>query len=479
MSKNGWHVEIEQEVAATDYEAFVGLRLRAGKPVLRLPLGYAVAATESGQRCLGDFSRILARFASEYPEERRSQHQGDGYLRAPAGQSYRPGTPQPMGYSKIGNCLQLIRRLRDPSMMALTRVPGLAAFDPRYISRNLERATYLPDGTPHFNTMWSYAPQLRRMSSDMVGLAAWTALDTIEHIFPNFRYPELDNALAKEWRLLAERFADDYDLDSDASLYTGTSSSTLSALQTALQTITRQSPPLHADARDLYNILDRLLNFSLAENGGEIWGLEGFHRVWEAACLEHAQSKYGAAAIFTCDDELLKNAAPQDRKRWKQNQCRVFARNGIARRPDLVIRRADSRFLIVDFKYSPAYADEAILKRRPLAPEMPRASDTAGASDNRNVRKVFADQYKLHQDIANLEAYRWLLMQHELKSSDESLIDMELWVPSATAAIRSCRWQVQNGSGAVPGSEFNRIAVVYQSTRDIIGPYGDKFRIFD
>jgi hypothetical protein len=479
MSKGAWNVEIEERVAATDYESFVGLRLRAGKPVLRLPLGYAVAPAESGQRCLGDFSRILARFASEYPEERRSQHLGDGYLRAPAGQSYRPGAQQPIGYSKIGNCLQLIRRLRDPKMMALMRMPGLAGFDPRYISRNLERATYLPDGTPLFDTMWSHAPQLRRMCSDMVGLAAWTALDTIEHIFPSFRYSELDNALAKEWELLAERFADDYDLDSEASLYTGTSSATLAALQSALQAIARQSPPLHADARELYDILDRLLNFSLVENGGEIWGLEGFHRVWEAACLEHAQSKYGSEAIFTCDDELLKKAPPQDRKRWKQNRCRVFAHNGIARRPDLVIQQADGRFLIVDFKYSAAYMDEAIVKRRPLAPEMPRASDTEGTSDSRRVLRAFAEQFKLHQDIANLEAYRWLLMQHELRSPDESLVDMELWVPSATAAIQSCRWQVPNGSGALPGSEFSRIAIVYQSTRDIVGPYGDKFRIFD
>lgn len=476
---SSWHVEIERHVAASDYEAFVGLRLREGKPVLRLPLGYAVTPAESGQRCLGDFSRILARFASDFPEERRSRHQGDGYLRASAGQSSRPGASQAMGYSKIGDCLQLLRRLRAPNMMALARMPGLAGFDPRYISRNLERATYLPDGTPHFDTMWSLAPQLRRMGSDMLGLAAWTALDTVEHIFPTFRYRELDSALAKEWELLAARFADDYDLDSSASLYSGKSATTLATLQTALEAVTRQSPPLHADARELYGILDRLLNFSLMENGGQIWGLEGFHRVWEAACLEHAQTKYGAEAILTCDDELLKKAAPQDRKRWSQNRRHIFSRNGIARRPDLVVQRSDGRFLIVDFKYSAAYADEAILKRRPPAPVIPRASDTANALSNPRARRTFAEQYKLHQDIANLEAYRWLLMQHMVRSPDESLVDIELWVPSETAGIRPCRWQIPGWNDAMTGSEFERIAIVHLPTRDIISPYGDKFSFFD
>lgn len=476
---SSWHVEIERHVTAYDYEAFVGLRVRDGKPVLRLPLGYSVDPAESGQRCLGEFSRILARFASEYPEESRSQHRGDGYLRASAGQSYRPGEPQPMGYSKIRNSLQLIRRLRDPTMMALARMPGLAGFDPRYISRNLERATYLPDGTPHFDSMWSHAPQLRRMGSDMVGLAAWAALDTVEHIFPTFRYRELDSALVREWELLAERFADDYDLDSSASLYSSKSTTTLITLQTALEAITRQSPPLHADARALYDILDRLLNFSLVENGGEIWGLEGFHRVWEAACLEHAQTKYDAGEIFTCDDELLKNAAPQDRKRWSQNRRQVFARNGIARRPDLVIQRPDGRFLIVDFKYSAAYADEAILTRRPPAPRIPRASDTTSALSNPRFRRAFAEQYKLHQDIANLEAYRWLLMQHLLRSSDESSVDIELWVPSEAAGIRPCRWQIPNWNDAMTGSEFERVAIIDLPTRDIVGRYGDKFSIFD
>lgn len=474
-----WHVEIEGRVADSDYEAFVGLRLREGKPVLRLPLGYTVAPAESGQRCLGDCSRILARFASDYPEERRSQHQGDGYLRASAGQSYRPGSPKAMSYSKIGNCLKLIRRLRDPSMMALARMPGLAGFDPRYISRNLERATYLPDGTPYFDVMWSHAPQLRRMCSDMVGLAAWTALDTVEHIFPTFRYRELDSALANEWKLLAERFASDFDLDSSASLYSGDSATTLTTLQAALETITRQTPPLHADARELLDILDGLLNFSLIENGGEIWGLEGFHRVWEAACLEHAQTKYGADAIFTCDDELLKEAAPQDRKRWSQNRRQVFARNGIARRPDLVVQRSDGRFLIVDFKYSSAYADETILKRRPPAPRMPRVSNNANSLSTPQARREFTEQYKLYQDIANLEAYRWLLMQHLLKSPDESLVDIELWVPSETAGIRPCRWHASNWNDAMPGSEFERIAIVQIPTRDIIGPYGEKFSIFN
>lgn len=471
MSKPGWQVDIEPPATADD-EAFVGLLLRNGKLALRLPLGYHVAPDDSGQSCLGDFSRILARFASDYPDERRSPYRRDGYLRQPEGQGYRAGVGQQPGYSKVGNCLQLIRRLRDPSMMALTRMPGLAGFDPRYIGRNLERASYLADGTPVFDTMWSHAPQLRSMGSDMVGLAAWAALDTIAHLFPKLGRRPADNALVAEWRVLAERFAEDYQLDSEASLYAHTSSDTLSTLQLALETMTRRAPPLHADARGLHQILEHLLNFSLVENSGEIWGLQGFHRVWEAACLEHALSSYGAEAIFTCDAELLKQADARDRKRWQENCHRVFARNGIARRPDLVVRQADGRFLLVDFKYSTAYDDEAVLKRRPRAPQLPRASDKP------QDLAAFRQQYKLHQDVANLEAYRWLLMQHELALSDEAQVDIELWVPSEQGARHSCQWLAVSGGETLAGSAFHRISVVYQPTRDIIGPYGDKFRVF-
>lgn len=470
----GWNIEIEPARSAHGVEAFVGLlRQPDGTLALRLPLGYAISAHQSAQQCLGDFSRILARFASHYPDERRSDYQRDGYLRGDHGQRYGPSAYPEAGYSKVGNGLELIRRLRDPRLLALAHIPGLASFDARYISRNLERASYLPDGTPYFDAMWTHAPQLRHASSSLVGLAAWVALDTVAHLFPGALHRELDSALAAEWQVLADHFAHDHSLDANASLYAGTSPATLSVLQTTLETIARRAPPVHADARHLHDVLDRLLNFSLIAANGEIWGLQGFHRVWEAACLEYAHRQYGEAAIFTCDDELLATASPRERKRWRQNRHRVFARNGLARRPDLVVQKEDGRFLIIDFKYSSAYAETPLLHRRPRAPDLLRASDTSG------VPRSIAEQYKLYHDIANLESYRWLLMQHALKSADESQVGMELWVPSEKSGSTRCAWVAQVAGRALPQSAFNGLAVVYHSTRDIIGPYGDNFKLFN
>ncbi|MDB5936744.1 MAG: hypothetical protein JWQ01_4088 [Massilia sp.] len=472
--KNGWNIAIEQASGTNGVEAFVGLlRQPDGTLALRLPLGYVISAQESAQHCLGYFSRILARFASHHPDERRSEYQRDGYLRAHRGQSYGPTAKQLPGYSKVGNCLELIRRLRDPRLLALARMPGLSGFDARYISRNLERASYLPDGTPYFDAMWTHAPQLLQTRNVMVGLAAWVALDTVSHLFPGVLNRELDSALTAEWQVLADRFADDHGLDATASLYAETSTATLSILQTALEAIAQRTPPVHADARNLHEILDRLLNFSLTANNGEIWGLQGFHRVWEAACLEYAQKKYGEAAIFTCDDELLATASPRERNRWKQNRHQIFAHNGLARRPDLVIQKDDGGFLIVDFKYSTAYAEETLLRRRPRAPDLLRSSDTP------DLPRAIAEQFKLYQDIANLESYRWLLMQHGLKSADESLVDLELWVPSEKTESKRCAWMAQVGGRALPESGFNGLVIVYQSTREIIGPYGDSFKIFE
>lgn len=468
MSAGLWNFAIEEAVPG---HAFVGLVQRPdGALALRLPLGYSSEAEAAGVTVLGDLSRVLSRFATAHPTERESTAKCDGFLGNEDGLGDRERTEPQSTYSRINDYFALLRRLRAVDLLTMRRLPGMAGFDPRYISRNLDRATYLPDGTPVFELMWAQSSQMRRMHNGWMRLACWMALDAATHLFPPIAGGEFNNELLAEWELLSEQLAEDYGLAEDASLFSAQADVTLPQLRDIFDVVDRAAPPVSSGMRELRHLIDRLLHRSLSNDRGEVWGIKGFYRVWEAACLETALAQYGAANIFTCDDALMPDVGPSFRKQWRDNRDRVFTRNGIARRPDLVVRNRDGTFVIVDFKYSSAFADEQFIAKRPRPPEL---LDLKNAAD----RVRTADQLKVWQDIASLEAYRWLMMQHELQSADEDAIRLEIWAPAAQASRRACDWSVR-GRNAMT-SRFKGLEIVHQPIREILGSYADKFSIFD
>jgi hypothetical protein len=468
VSAGLWNFAIEEAVPG---RAFVGIVRRPdGALALRLPLNYPSETDATGVKVLGDLTRVLARFATAHPSEQESTGQCDGFLENEDGLGHRELSQPQSTYSRISDYLNLLRRLRAVDLSTMRRLPGMASFDPRYISRNLDRATYLPDGTPVFELMWAQSSQMRRLHNGWMHLASWMALDAVTHLFPAIAGNELNGSLLVEWELLSRQFTEDYGLAGDASLFSAQAAVTLPQLRDVFDVVDRADPPISGSMRELRHLIDRLLHCSLSNDHGEVWGIKGFYRVWEAACLETALAHYGAANIFTCDDGLMPNVAPSFRKQWRDNGNRVFARNGIERRPDLVVHNGDGTFVIVDFKYSTGFADEQFYVRRPRPPKL---ADVKNAADL--VRT--ADQLKAWQDIASLEAYRWLMMQHELHSADEDAIKLEIWAPAMQASRRACKWGIRGRDSET--SRFNGLEIVHQPIREILGSYGEKFSVFD
>ncbi|PRE59493.1 hypothetical protein C6P86_23525 [Burkholderia multivorans] len=85
---------------------------------------------------------------------------------------------------------------------------------------------------------------------------------------------------------------------------------------------------------------------------------------------------------------------------------------------------------------------------------------------------------KAYQDVANLEAYRWLLLQHELKSDDERQVELELWVPAMTAGFNTVSWSATVGNRVVPDSNFGGLAVRYQPATVLLEEFASGFRLF-
>jgi len=515
-----------------DREAYVGLCEEHGKVTLRVPHGYPtdddkspVLDVHEKQKILGELTCAVMRFSEAFHDKvKRSTR--DGLLKAAGGQSFNfDSNGSSFGYTHLDRYLKLIRQLRDPRLLSLTKAQGLnAQFDYRYISRNLERAMYLPDGTPVFDLSWASRTQMRHTGSDMVGLACWMALDALNQLFPDFSSHEVDAALQSEWDALAHRFADEHELDDDASLFSGERKDTLPLLQTALETCARLAPPVSSDARELHQLLDELLHYSLSRRDGDIWGLQGFHRVWESACLEYAIAHYGIEEIFTCDDTLLPDIDQSTRKRWKDNRHLVFAKNGIARRPDMVVGpvvqnedgtyRKDEKgsYRIVDFKYYAVSESEKFVKEKkrpsvselPLTPKQhPKLLTDDEWSEFSSKYSEFSRTYKAAQDIASIETYRWLLMQHEINPvgralarhvglkpdlqlqpiDDEAKVTLELWVPGEEhipgGKDKKPCWQAKDRDGKLLGesTKFNNLTLIYMPAREILSAYAKKFRL--
>jgi hypothetical protein len=495
MTIRDWNFALESPKVGE--EAYVGLREKADRITLRVPHGYPEGAdVEDKHQILGELTRAVMRFSETFANVKRSTR--DGWLKAEGGQSFNFDSNGPsLGYTHNSRYLQLIRMLRDPRLLAITKASGLTAqFDHRYISRNLERAMFLQDGTPVFDLSWAPRTQMRHTGNDMVGLACWMALDAVKILFPNSADHQIAASLQSEWEELAYRFADEHELDANASLFSVKRKNTLSLLQTALETCVRLSPPVSSDARELHHLLDELLHYALSGQDGDIWGLQGFYHVWESACLEHAIAKYGIDNIFTCDDKYLPDIDQSRRDTWKGNQHRVFAKNGIARRPDLVVgpvvKNEDGTYryykegfyLIVDFKYyAEAESEIFVGRKRPSVLEPPLLPTGEDWTTFKRDYSVFRHSYKAAQDIASIEAYRWLLMQHQLNAFDESNVELELWVPGEEHdpgekdKEELLCWRVRGWNDKLLNdtTKFNKLTMVYKPARAILGAYAKEF----
>lgn len=464
MTACNWQELVLETPSLSDREAYVGLR---EKNTLRVPHGYPTGKeVKEKPKIFGELTRAIARFSEARSNLARSSYEQrstrDGFLKDDGGQSLSPTSTTPdFSYSHLSLYVQLIRQLRDPHILAITKASGLTAqFDHRYISRNLERAMFLPDGTPVFENLWAPRTHMRHTGNDMVGLACWMALDGLSHLFPDSAEHEISAGLQSEWEELAHRFADDNELDAKASLFSKNWEATLHLLQAALEACIRIAPPVSAESRELYHLLDLLLHSRLTGQDGDIWGLKGFYHVWESACLEYAIGEYGASNVFTCDPAYW----PRGLSEWQRNWSRIFGEDGLVRKPDLVVKTHGDgplpTYLIIDFKY---YAEDDV-RSKFLGKHPPFPPDLKFLRNNVN---EFAIQWKSYQDIASVEAYRWRLMQHELKSADASQVKIELWFP-----VDECKLPCVHHSKWMSG-----LTLVGKPARQIIAAYSKKFRL--
>jgi hypothetical protein len=471
---NTWHIELAGPESATSRESYVGLvrDTLTGRHTLRLPIGYALPPDPSPHEHLGRITRAIAHFCTLFADRKIADSPRDGLLGGSNGERLTPGDAPAPGFSRMRACLALIRRLRNPHFLAEVRKPGLnSQFNDRQISRALEHAHFLPDGTPVFEQMWGSSRQLGVKHEDYSGLAVWIALDALGHLFPDDMDTALSPGLRAECAAIAAQFANAYRLSPDASLYAGKSDRTLATLRAALARMSTQAPAVFAATRELQHLLDVYLNHEM--NGpGDIRGVAGFYQVWEAACLQHARARYGDDRIHTCDPQFAGPATPATLRRWQDNRERVFARNGRDRRPDLVLLNENGRHTLIDFKYSMAFGrDAAFYSRRPAVPDLKSLKPT------RDSIEEFKEALKLAQDVNNAEAYRWLYMQHQLETHQDDAVDIEFWVPAFEAEAMPVAWSVHGIGSRHAGSGFRGFSVRHQPTATLLSDFAAKFRL--
>jgi hypothetical protein len=470
MSTPAWHIEVATPGDGAASAGYVGLFSSDGCQTLCLPIGYPVSGDER-YASLGLLNRTIAHFCSLAQTSAQACDR-DGYFKGDDGLRLAPGDLRAPGYSRVGSCIALMRLLQNPRLLSVARQAGLRdEFNDRHIGKSLEHAQFLSDGTPVFERMWGQRSQTQQSSDGIVGLASWLAMDALLHLFPDLADTALSSSLRAEWEVLARRFASNAGLSDQASLFVNGSARTLDVLLAEFDMLRRCHPVSFADTQQLHDLVDDYLGHAL-QPGGTVYGLSSFHQVWEAACLHHARLKFGDAQIFTCDDTFASGVAPSTRRRWLENRKRVFAHNGTQRRPDLVVQRPDG-YLIVDFKYSQAFdPGSSFYRRRPPSPDLDALSQTGVVS------AAALAAMKAHQDIGNLETHRWLLMQHQLGTCDESGIGLELWVPAEHAAEQRMDWKAWGTGGSIHGSDFQNLLVRFQSVKPILAGFAEQFRFF-
>ena len=162
---NTWHIELAGPESATSRESYVGLvrdtltgRHAAAADRIR------PAPTPPAREHLGRITRAIAH-CTLFADRKIADSPRDGLLGGSNGERLTPGDAPAPGFSRMRACLALIRRLRNPHFLAEVRKPGLnSQFNDRQISRALEHAHFLPDGTPVFRADVGIEPTARRQA---------------------------------------------------------------------------------------------------------------------------------------------------------------------------------------------------------------------------------------------------------------------------------------------------------------------------
>ena len=290
-----------------------------------------------------------------------------------------------------------------------------------HIERNWHQALFDEAGAPYLERAVGRRRELRYQTSDIVGLYCFVA----EDFYVRFLHEDLDavwGSFAGEGMALAADFRHRY-LTPEASLYAGEPArceELAGLLRHILQLVDRNTPFRHDAYREIHEALYGYLHAGIGDGAkdGLIWGVKDFWAVWESVCLVHALDLH-TSAILTCDTEHLPALllAPEQRQAWLQQRAVLFARNGIRRRPDLVLADADG-IKVVDFKY---YACMRQQRRTADADEID----------------------KIEKDYLSMEAYGLLLQNHLLLNADAraTAVSLEFWLPGGEAGRQPSRQQ--------------------------------------
>jgi hypothetical protein len=313
---------------------------------------------------------------------------------------------------------ELFDRVDPRSLLSMCERRGRSVDDPyRRFDRHLHRALFDQRGAAYFESV----AQDRRVGqfgkADIVGLYCFLAVDFYRgflQVDPRCAW----GSFVGEGEALAQDFQHRY-LSAEDSLYFGNVQSrqrSLSHLRHLLQSIDRCAAPRDAHYYQLHDALKRYLHAGTQSDldTGLIWGVEKFWAVWESVCLCHglSEGEGGLERFQTCDDQHLPHgiASTAIQSRWQQQRRKIFARNHIKRRPDLV-RQDGKNWTVVDFKYY----ERATFKR-------PKWSKNAEIA-------------KEERDFLNLEAYGLLLHNHLAKEGlSEHKVGLEMWLPGEREA---------------------------------------------
>lgn len=289
----------------------------------------------------------------------------------------------------------------------------------RHLERHLHLAVFGDDGVPHLERVKGPRREVRYGTADIVGLYCFVAEDFYRHFL------SVDPMCAwghftQDALVLADSFRHRY-LTSRDTLYSPDkqeSLRTLQQLRQLLREINRNTSLRGTEYRLLYEALDRYLHSGQGgqRREGQIWGVRNFWAVWESICLYHAVSNPasgGMESFLTCDFEHFppRLSTPELERRWQVHRAKVFSRNGIRRRPDLVLA-TETQVKVVDFKYYRTLPDQ-----RP--------------SSQKN-----APLHKLERDFQNIEIYGLQINNHLLSAPEQKNWDitLEFWLPGTRAS---------------------------------------------
>jgi hypothetical protein len=335
---------------------------------------------------------------------------------APAGLN-TDGTGSPSFHDALG-LDELFEQADEMRLLGLRQGRGRRAADLHArLDRHLHLALYDEEGVPYLEHVPGQRREMHYGTDDIVGLYCFVA-DDFYRRFLGVDISAIWGRFAGEGLALATDFRQRY-LHEGASLHDGEHDAceqTIQRLRHTLRAIDRRTPFRSPEYRFLHEALHRYLHGGIGTRStGLIWGVQDFWAVWESICLVHAMAQHGSQ-FLTCDFEHLPRDLGTSRERaaWLAQRRRLFSRNEVERRPDLVLASAVEA-KVIDFKFYTS-----------MPSSRPKATD--GVIDKRE------------RDFLNIEAYG-LLLQNDLLRTSPHLADhlsLEFWLPGLAHGSTSC-----------------------------------------